>query len=140
MSLVWTNPHAVDTRRGVGFLYFARLVDPTTTHEHRYIGQSRRGESRLRDYRRNVERIFAGLPRRSTRGQEMYRLVHLAMAKACEHGWEYEFYPLENCDCIMLNEYEQRRIIERQCDLNAKRSWAVADYPRLTLAELLAKI
>lgn len=140
MRLTWTNPHAIDTRKGIGFLYFARFVDPTTGREHRYIGQSRRGESRLREYRRNVERIFAGLPRRSTPGQEMYRLVHFAMAKACEDGWEYDFHPLENCDCSMLNEYEQRRIIERQCDLNARRSWAVAAYPHLTLAWLLAKI
>jgi hypothetical protein len=54
MRLVWTNPRAVDTCKGIGFLYFARIVDSTTGREHRYIGQSRRGESRLREYRFNV--------------------------------------------------------------------------------------
>jgi hypothetical protein len=136
MGLIWTNPHAIDTRQGAGFLYFARIVDATTGREHRYIGRSSTGESRLRAYCRNVEKIFQGLPRRPTPGQEKYRTVHLAMAKACEHGWEYEFYPLENCDCGALNQFERLRIAERRCDLNTGRSWAVADYGRLTIDDL----
>ena len=136
MGLIWSNPRSVDTRQGVGFLYFARIVDPVSGREHRYIGKATTGESRLRAYRRNVERIFAGLPRRPTAGQEKYRAVHLALAKACEHGWDYEFFPLENADLSILNQLERQRIAELRCDLNTARSWTVAEYARLTLGDL----
>jgi hypothetical protein len=136
MTLKWTNLHRIDTRQGAGFLYFARIIDPSTAREHRYIGKSTIGEGRLRAYRRNVERIFAALPRRITAGQEKYRAVHLAMAKACQYGWEYEFYPLENADITALNQLERIRLIELRCDLNAGRSWAIEDYERLSVADL----
>ena len=136
MPLRWTNPRGVDTRQGVGFLYFARVLDPGTAREHRYVGKSTTGESRLRAYRRIVERIFAGLPRRTTAGQERYRAVHLALAKTCQFGWEYDFYPLENVEPSALNELERIRILELRCDLNTGRSWAVEDYDRLSIADL----
>lgn len=138
MTVSWTNPHAVDIRKGVGFVYFIRVLEPTTGREHRYIGQTTSGERRLRAYRRNVERIFDGFPRRSTHGQENYRAVHLALAKACEHGWQYEFYPLENCEIKDLDHSERTRIREFDCDLNTARSWAVADYHRLTIGDLFS--
>ena len=131
MPLNWSNPRDVDLTKGSGFLYFARILDPGTGREHRYIGISTRGKSRLREYRRNVRRIFSGLPRRITLGQELYRAVHLAMAKACQYGWEYEFYPLENAPVPNLLALEQSRIAELGCDLNTGRLWAVADYARL---------
>jgi hypothetical protein len=136
VDLIWTNPLSIDTRPGAGFLYFARIVDPTTGCEHRYNGKSTTGESRLRAYCRNVEKVFAGLPRRPTVGQEKYRAIHLAMAKACEHGWEYDFWPLEGTEPENLNQLERLRIAELLCDLNTARSWAVADYARLTIADL----
>jgi hypothetical protein len=136
MSLIWSNPRSVDLRKRSGFLYFARILDPDTGREHRYVGRTTRGESRLREYRRNVERIFSGLPRRITPGQELYRAVHLAMAKGCQHGWEYEFYPLENAPVSDLLALEQLRIAQLGCDLNTGRLWAVADYARLSIMDL----
>jgi hypothetical protein len=61
------------------------------------------------------------------------------MAKACEHGWEYDFFALENRDCADLKRLEQLRIAERRCDLNTGRSWPVLDSPRLTVADLCAR-
>jgi hypothetical protein len=136
--LVWSIRKEVDLTPGVGFLYFARIVDSTTGVEHRYVGQSKRGETRLREYRRNVERIFSGLPRRTTPGQERYRVVHLAMAKACQFNWDYEFHPLENVAVSEMNEREGKRISELDCDLNAKNSsWPVEDYGNLCIEDLL---
>jgi hypothetical protein len=137
--LAWTNPNGVDTREGVGFLYFARIIDPNTAREHRYIGKSVKGESRLRAYRRNIVRIFAGLPRRITEGQQRYRAVHLAMAKACQHDWEYDFYPLENADPLTLNELENLRIIQLGCDLNRAESWTVDAYEEISIADLCTR-
>jgi hypothetical protein len=136
MKLLWTNPRRVDMTKGIGFLYYARIVDPSTGREHRYIGKSTTGEGRLRAYCRNVQKIFAGLPRRPTLGQEKYRAVHLAMAKACEHGSEYDFFPLENADRVNLNQLERWRIVELQCNLNTGRSWTVADYARLSMDDV----
>lgn len=136
MPLTWTNPHGVDTRKGVGFLYFVRIVDPATGREHRYVGKSTIGESRLRAYIKNVDRIFADLPRRPTAGQQKFRAVHLALAKAIEHGWDYEFFPLENVDPESIGQLEGVRIAELGCNLNSARLWEVADYARLTVADL----
>ena len=130
----WTNPHGVQTSQG--FLYFIRVTDLASGHEYRYIGKATSGESRLRAYRGNVERIFAGLPRRITPGQEKYRGVHLALAKAVQNGWNYEFYPLENADAGVLNQVEQARIRQLRCNLNSARAWSVADYSRLSLDDV----
>jgi hypothetical protein len=86
--LTWTDPHGLVDRKARVFLYFVRVTDDEG-QEYRYIGQTKGGKSRLKDYARNIDRIFAGLPRRITPGQEDYRAVHLALAKACQHDWMY---------------------------------------------------
>ena len=137
MTLAWTSPRRVDISPGIGFLFFARIVDGNTKVEYRYIGKSTRGETGLEDYRRNVERIHAGRPRRITPGQEKFRAVHLAMAKACELGWTYEFYPLENVAQAELDQMKTRRVAELGCNLNSGASWSVADYDALSVSDLL---
>ena len=130
--LVWTNPNGIDLSKP--YLYFFRTVDPGTATEYRYVGQSRRGgKRRLDDYVRNVDRIFRGQPRRTTPGQEKYRTVHLAMARACEFDWEYEFLPLENTrpDDLDRSEYEKRQTLS--CNLNGGPTWRVEDYSRLRM-------
>lgn len=73
------------------FLYFVRAVDDEG-YEFRCVGQTSSGKSRLAQYAQNIKRIFGGLPRRTKPGHEAYRAVHLALAKACERVWKYEFY------------------------------------------------
>lgn len=135
--LNWTNPRRVDLSKGRAFLFIARVVDGVTKAPHYYVGKSTRGENGLDDYRRNVDRIFAGRPRRTTPGQEKFRAVHLALAKACEFGWEYEFFPTENVEHSCLNEVRSLRISGLGCDLNAASSWSVEDYETLSITDLL---
>gem|GEM_PF-4618775 len=116
-------------------LYFIRMVDDSG-NEYRYVGQTKRGKSRLREYKNNVKRIFEGKPRRKTKGQEKYRPVHLALAKACECSWEYEFYPLENVPLEEMNSIEQKRIAELECSLNIKWSWSVESYDKLNMSDI----
>ena len=139
VAVEWTNPSGVDTTRAKGFLYFISIVEPTTGQELRYIGKSTTGASRLRAYRCNVERIFKGLPRRTTPKQERYRAVHLALAKACLHGWKYEFRPLENVALDGLNRREHEQIALLNCNLNVRRSWEVKDFHQLQVLEFLAE-
>ncbi len=136
MSIDWSNPKKVDISKGAGFLYFIRVRDGHGC-EYRYVGKTKRGESRLREYLRNVERIFVGKPRRITAGQEKFRAVHLALAKAAKSGWGYDFYPLENVGSEDLNEVEQQRIIELDCALNVGKAWLVEDFARLCIEDLL---
>lgn len=129
-QLVWTKPKEIDLSKP--YLYFFRTVDPGTDTEYRYVGKSRRPR-RLDEYVRNVDRIFRGQPRRTTPGQEKYRAVHLAMARACECNWKYEFFPLENTrpDDLDRSEDEKRR--ELSCNLNDGPTWRVEEYSRLRL-------
>jgi hypothetical protein len=137
-SLTWTDPHKLVDRKARVFLYFVRVTDDEG-HEYRYIGQTKGGKSRLKDYARNIDRIFAGLPRRITPGQEDYRAVHLALAKACRHDWMYELYPLEEVEPNRLNEMEQQRIRELQCNLNGAPKWRVDQFHTLTVRELIGQ-
>lgn len=134
-DLQWSNPNDVDLSKGGGMLYFVRVTD-SSGKEYRYIGQTKRGKSRLREYRNNVRKIFEGKPRRSTPGQEKYRPVHLALAKACQNGWNYDFYPLENVSLDQINFTEQSRISELGCGLNVKWSWYVEDYDSLSVSDI----
>ena len=84
-SLTWTNPHGVDLTKGQGVIYFIRVVDDIG-REYRYIGRTRSAKTRLQSYVRIVKRIYNGQVRCKTKGQESYRAVHLALAKAVEHG------------------------------------------------------
>ncbi len=134
-SVRWTNPFGVDLSPGSGVLYLICVTDDTGVR-HEYLGQTTRAEFRFREYRCNVERIRAGLPQRLTRGQEKYRAVHLALAKAVEHRWYYAFYPMENVALKHLNQTEQKRRLEFDYKLNGGRSWLVAEYESLTITDL----
>lgn len=130
--LTWTNPKGIDLSKA--YLYSFRTVDPGTGAEHRYLGKSRGRPRRLQEYVRNVDRIFRGQPRGTT---QRYRAVHLAMAKACEFGWEYEFFPLENAPRSDLDRIEGVRIRGRSCNLNAGKSWPVEEYSELSVDDVL---
>jgi hypothetical protein len=137
-ALTWTDPYAMNAANAQVFLYFVRVVDDEG-YEFRYVGQTRSGKSRLAQYAQNIKRIFGGLPRRTTPGQEAYRAVHLALAKACERGWKYEFYPFEEAEPHRINEVEQRRILELQCNLNGARTWHVDQFATLSVNDLIGK-
>ena len=131
--LEWTNPKRVDCSKP--YLYFFRTVDPGTGTEYRYIGKSdRRRGCRLKEYVRNVARIFRGQPRGTT---QRYRAVHLAMAKACEFGWDYDFFPLENNLLFELDQIEGVRVEELSCNLNRGRPWSVEKYSQLSVDDVL---
>jgi hypothetical protein len=136
VTLGWSNPHNIALTEGKVLLYFIGVTDGNGI-KHGYIGQTRNGARGLQEYQKALRKIAAGKPRQSAAGKEKYRAVHLALAKACEHGWPMEFYPLENVGAAMLEKVEQKRRAELGSDLNAGRSWRVEDYSRLTLAELL---
>lgn len=135
-SIAWTDPHGLIAAKTAAFLYFVRVTDEQGV-EYRYIGKTKNGLSRLREYQQNVAKIFAGRPRRTTPGQEKYRAVHFALAKACELGWRYEFFPIEGVELQMLTESEKLRVRELLCDLNNARSWRVEDFRTLTIRELI---
>lgn len=134
--LTWTDPHGLLASKDRTFLYFVRVIDDDG-YEYRYIGKTKDGQERLVDYRRNIARIFAGLPRRKTVGQEKYRAVHLALAKACKHGWRYELYPLEAVDLQQLGALERQRIAELKCDLNGASAWNVEQFDNLSVRNLV---
>lgn len=136
VTLGWSNPHNITLTEGKVLLYFIGVTDDNGV-KHGYLGQTKNGVRGLQEYQKALRKIVAGKPRQSAPGKEKYRAVHLALAKACEHGWPMEFYPLENVGAAMLEKVEQKRRAELGCDLNAGRSWRVEDYSRLTLAELL---
>ena len=138
-EIQWTNPNEVDLAKNIGMLYFISVVDGTTRIEYRYVGQTKRGKSRLREYKNNVRRIFEGQPRRTTKGQGKYRPVHLALAKACQYGWEYKFYPLENVNVEDINIIEQLRISELDCNLNVAWSWSVDRYNEICMLDIPGK-
>lgn len=134
-SVTWTDPHSLIAAKTKVSLYFIRVTDENGD-EYRYIGKTKNGASRLREYRQNVAKIFAGRPRRTTPGQEKYRAIHLALAKACEFGWSYEFYPIEEVELQRLSETEKQRILDLFCNLNSARSWQVEHFRNLTIREL----
>jgi hypothetical protein len=136
ITLNWSNPRNVILAEGKVLLYYIGVTDEFGV-KHSYIGQTRTGAKGLQEYQKALRKIFEGKPRQTAAGKEKYRAVHLALAKACEHGWPIEFYPLENVGAAMLEKVEQKRRAELGSDLNAGHSWRVEDYSRLTLADLL---
>lgn len=137
--LEWSDPHGLVGRDTRVFLYFVRVTDDAG-REYRYVGRTIGGRSRLTNYVRNVGRIFDGLPRRITPGQEEYRAVHLALAKACRHGWTYEFYALEEVQRQGLGQVERQRIRELRCNLNDAPKWRVEQFDSLTIGELIGEV
>ncbi|EIV1738058.1 hypothetical protein L7E62_004708 [Vibrio parahaemolyticus] len=133
--LEWSNPYELDLTEGKGLVYFARVVDDVG-NEYRYVGQTKRGKKRLNDYVNNVRRILSGLSRRTTKGQEKYRAVHLALAKATQNNWFYELKPIEITELTKLNDLESSKIKELNCNLNVKWSWNVSDFSELNLSDI----
>ena len=77
-------------------------------------------------------------------GSKVLRSVHLALAKAIEHGWEYDFYPLENVPVGNLEMAEHEYINELRGNLNRRSfvggligSWPVEDYADLVLHDFV---
>ena len=131
----WTNPLGVDLSPGSGVLYFICVTDDAGLR-HEYIGQTVRAEERFKEYENNIEGIKGRRPKRGGKGEPRYRAVHLALAKAVEHRWYYAFYPLENVALKHLHQTEQKRRLEFDYKLNGGRSWLVAEYESLTIADL----
>lgn len=52
------------------------------------------------------------------RDLKLRRSVHLALAKAVEHGWEYDFYPLENVPEEIPYVVESDHIRKLECNLS----------------------
>lgn len=134
-TLQQSNPLGVVPQEGQGVIYFARVVDDNGT-EWKYVGKASSPKSRLSAYVNNVRRIHKGQPRRTTPGQEPYRGVHLALAKAVENEWDYEFYPLQAVEKYKLDVVENRLIQQLQCNLNWLGSWRVEDYHSVKLDHL----
>jgi hypothetical protein len=132
----WTNPRNIPLAQGKILLYLIRVIDDAGT-EYSYLGQTKQGAKGLQEYAKDLKKIFAAKPRKAIVGKGKYRAVHLALAKASEHGWPVEFYPLENVGIALLEKIEQKRMAELRCNLNAGRNWEVADYNRLSIADLL---
>lgn len=142
-SLIWTNPHEVDLADGKGVIYYIRVVDDQD-REFRYIGRTTKARTRLQSYARNVKRIHEGKIRSITKGQETYRGAHLALAKAIEHGWEYNFFPLENAPVENLEMAEHGYINELRGNLNRRSfvggligNWPVEDCADLVLSDFV---
>ncbi|MDP3843361.1 MAG: hypothetical protein Q8Q81_12385 [Oxalobacteraceae bacterium] len=136
IAISWTNPRNIPLAEGKILLYLIRVIDAAGT-EYSYIGQTKQGAKGLQEYVKDVKKIFLGKPRKAIAGKGKYRAVHLALAKACEHGWPVEFYPLENVGAALLEKIEQKRMAELRCNLNAGRNWQVEDYGSLSVADLL---
>lgn len=136
-AISWTNPRNIPLAEGKILLFLIRVVDDTET-QYSYLGQTKQGAKGLQEYVKDVKKIFEAKPRKATLGKGKYRAVHLALAKACEHGWPVEFYPLENVGAALLEKMEQKRKAEFDCNLNAGRNWQVEDYNSLSIADLLA--
>ena len=84
-----------------------------------YHGRARNGAERpRRDYGRNIARMLQGLPRRTTPGQERYRLIHHAMHAAVRGGHTIELTLVENCELAGLVARERWWIA------HADRPWA----------------
>lgn len=135
-AISWTNPRKVPLAEGKILLYLIRVIDDAGT-EYSYLGQTKQGAKGLQEQIKDVKKIFAGKPRKAIVGKGKYRAVHLALAKASEHGWPVEFYPLENVGIALLEKVEQKRMAELHCNLNAGRNWQVEDYSSLSIADLL---
>lgn len=133
---LWTNPKDVVLSVKRGMLYWIKVVDDQG-REYTYIGKTKQGVRGLIEYEKDMKKIFAGQVRKSTPGKEKYRAVHLALAKAYEHGWPFEFYPLENVGEALLDNLEKKRIAEFKCNLNLAKSWRVEEYAQISIADLL---
>lgn len=127
---LWSNPNQVNISEC--FLYLIAITDDHN-QEYRYVGKARNA-SRLKEYKNNMLKIKAGKERGKAQG---YRTVHFALYSALECGWRITFHPLENCAQEKLNEFENKKITELQCNLNGGRTWRVSNITNLTLAGLV---
>jgi hypothetical protein len=130
ITLKWTNPRGIDL--SAPFVYFVRVVEPCG-REYQYVGKARHGD-RQNEYATRIARILKG-----RRREQPYRAVHLALAKACELGWDYEIYPLESCTPDELLTRERHYLAKLRCNLNGARTWSIEQYPQLSPCDLVAK-
>ncbi len=138
-QLTWTNPLGVNLSPGSGVLYLIWVIDDTGVR-HEYLGRTERAEKRLKEYDTNIEEIKKRRPKREGNGEPKYRAVHLALAKAIELGWQYVCYPVENVAPERLHQAEQQRLLEYDYKLNGGRSWLLAEYESLTIADLYGEL
>ncbi len=131
----WTNPLGINLSSDRGVLYLICVTDDADVR-HEYLGQTKRAKKRFKEYINNIEKIKARKSKRGGNGEPRYRAVHLALAKAIEFGWQYECYPVENVALNHLHQTEQQRRLEFDYKLNEGRSWLVAEYESLTIADL----
>jgi len=127
---LWANPAQVNLSEC--FIYYIAVTNDKN-EKFQYVGKAR-NSSRLNEYRNNMLKIRCGKERGKTQG---YRAVHFALYSALENNWNIDFYPLENCTKENLNEVENRRIREFQCNLNGGKTWRLSSMADLTLAKLL---
>ena len=118
------------------FLYVIKIN--TGRNEYRYIGKAS-SKSRLDAYSRNTDRALSGKTKRPMpppgkplrQGNLRYRHIHLVMAIAEREDWKVEHFPIENIPKEQLNNTEQTRIREYECNLNNGSSWAVEEFDQL---------
>ena len=131
----WTNPNGVNLHEP--FIYFIRVR--SDSKEFRYVGKASK-KSRLNEYRRNIEKILVGKPRRpklkrdgttQSKGNLRYRFVHLVLSVACKNNWSIEHFPIENVPKENLNERETQLIRELDCNMNDGKTWSVEELPDL---------
>jgi hypothetical protein len=115
-----------------GFIYLVRVIDDAG-QEYRYVGKAR-NESRLREYKNNMIKIAERRPRGV---KQRYRAVHFALAKALEHGWQYEIVAIESPPAASLLARERHHRAQSGCNLNGARTWDVSEYATLQISDLL---
>ncbi|UPW17089.1 hypothetical protein M0C34_12605 [Agarivorans sp. TSD2052] len=131
----WTNPNCVNLNEP--FIYFIRVK--SDSKEFRYVGKASK-KSRLNEYRRNIEKIMDGKPRRpevkkdgthQSKGNLRYRFVHLVLSVAFKNNWTIEQFPIENVPKDNLNERETQLIRELECNMNNGKTWSVEEFQDL---------
>lgn len=136
--ILWTNPRNIPLAIGKSLLYFIGITDQNGK-QYRYIGQTKQGARGLGEYQKDLKKISLGKPRKNTAGKGTYKAIHLALAKAYEHDWTIEFYPLENVGENLIANLEKKRIQELQSNLNITARWSVEDYAQLSIDDLISQ-
>ena len=130
IETLWTNAREIDLSSP--FVYYIRISQPGGT-EYRYVGRAR-NLSRLKEYRRNMNKIVQGRPRGK---RQRYRAIHFVMFTALMQGWEMDFFPYEACAYENLNSVEQRLKTKLKCNLNARGTWPVERVGSLNVENFL---
>ena len=93
------------------FVYFFTISDDAG-NVYRYVGRARR-DTRLDDYRRNIDRIW-----KKNESRE-YRAIHFALWIALENNWDIQIRVLETCRTkVEANRLKKHSIRELKPNLN----------------------